>query len=248
MIIQCGSRPWTFGQTVVSDRPVSSIWTVILELITFTWDLSWLKVQQLTMSMSMSSTNLVFLFLSTWHQRFLEAVAFFDLIGGARQGHWDKFQSAVSSHSETRLLIGSIHFLHLTFESISKPIKMSRVSHTDESYLFDFIFKLFEISSTFHLRRQFDFHQLVQSNQINNIVLGAFRCKQLDDIHIKQLCSWRIWKCLRHVYQTENVNYQHWWDIFAIQQGHFLIKVQKSHLQSGRSEGMKVDGLTKTDP
>ena len=133
MIIQCGSRPWTFGQTVVSDRPVSSIWTVILELIPFTWDLSWLKVQQLIMSMSMSSMNLVFLFLSTWHQRFLEAVAFFDLIGGARQGHWDKFQSAVSNHLETRLLIGSIHFLHLTFESISKPIQMSRVSHNYDS-------------------------------------------------------------------------------------------------------------------
>ena len=134
------------------------------------------------MSMSMSSTNLVFEFLLTWHQKFLEAVAFFDKIGGAQQGHLDRFQSAVASHWETRLLIGSIHFLHLTFESISKPRNVeSRVSHTDESYLFDFIFKLFEISSTFHLRRQFDFHQLVQSNQINNIVFGAFRCKQLDD-------------------------------------------------------------------
>ena len=135
MIIKCGSRPWTFGQTVVSDRPVSSIWTVILELIPFTWDLSWLKVQLLTMSMSMSSMNLVFLFLSTWHQRFLEAVAFFDLIGGALQGHWDKFQSAVSNHWETRLLIGSIHFLHLTFESISKPKILNqgwviRMNHT----------------------------------------------------------------------------------------------------------------------
>ena len=78
------------------------------------------------MLMSMLSTNLVFEFLSTWHRRFLEAVAFFDLIGGAQQGHWDRFQSAVSNHWETRLLIGSIHFLHLTFESISKPKILSQ--------------------------------------------------------------------------------------------------------------------------